>query len=223
MPKKHPFLFRLIIIRYKIKMKNFRWFINEEMTKIDGGAYSDASKTSFTKKEIIKTPKNGEYINAQIICNRMMSKKPYLFAKISVNQGNKIVSEKLDTYKFKKINIAAMNFMNNLLASIRDSNTDDYDYYSGLTRSSLTVLPYEDWKVNANELLEDDRLKKYKELDFFRDFLKLKIEIYEYFKPYLESSKNTGKDFLSLDLHKGNFGCEIGSHKIKCFDPCSTN
>ena len=193
-------------------MKTFKE-LNEEFKELNYGAFSTAYTTSHSNKEVIKKSKNKQYSIKEILVNRLMSKRPDLFAKITVNRDDMVSMEKLDDRKFHIKLSKAMGY----LMSKMDN---DSDYEVELTDASYYTDVYnqcQDLDESMFKIIKADKLYSGVPL-VVREFLELRLNIYKYFKPYLIGGEKVVGG-LQLDSNINNYGYD-GNNKIKCFDPC---
>lgn len=184
-------------------MIKFNEFLSEELVYLNSGVDSDAFLS--TKKEVIKKPKSDKYTDEQIDINRIMSKRPDLFAKIYVNRDNMFSMEAVSTKEFLADYDYYFKWFKKLIKS--DEGYEYLDFYE-IFISSLSDAFGDLVGIKSRKKSQYDELPK-----FIKDYLELKCKIFKYIQKINERFS------YKLDLHSGNFGYARGTKEIKCFDP----
>lgn len=164
-----------------------------------GKIFKSTQSNVFMSNKVIKKSIHKRYNNDFILIHYQMTKNKNLFPVISKSTKNVLICQKLNTKSFKH------NYLNNL--SLLRSGFYKTIYECNLS-ISLMIEYFE--KLNFND---DGYIKLNK---FQKELIKLKYDIYMYFKDILDDNH------FVLDLHFGNFGFDKNG-KIKCFDPIYIN
>ena len=189
-------------------MKNYESFIQESHIEIGSGSESIAKILNIKNpKLVIKKSHNKIYSDLMDKVHQMMSKKSDLFCRILKANKEFVITEKLDTLSFETLLVDSNQY---LLEKI-----DKSEYYENLHKIFYDSLDDKFSCDRAKFFIKNNYKKYIKENSFVKNYIDIRLEIFDYFKNFIFENKK----IAFCDLSDCNFGFIQGTKKIRCFDP----